>query len=157
MIDPNKTDIRWVRFKKDEKPITGLTIQQHQMLEALRKDEEVKDEIRFEIINKKLYANYVRIFRAAEGCITCHNSQGSAGAFNRGEPIGAVIIEIPATETRRTTLLNRVWIIVAMLIGGTGAFVAFYIIMQRVILRPSASCERWPITSPKETSISEAQ
>jgi signal transduction histidine kinase len=33
-------------------------------------------------------------------------------------------------------LLNRVWIIIAGLIAGTGAIVAFYVITQRVILRP---------------------
>jgi signal transduction histidine kinase len=36
----------------------------------------------------------------------------------------------------KTTLLNRVWIIVAGLIAGTGAIVVFYWITQRVILRP---------------------
>jgi signal transduction histidine kinase len=45
-------------------------------------------------------------------------------------------VERPAGEIRRAELLNRVWIIVAMLIGGTGAFIAFYVITQRVILSP---------------------
>jgi len=136
VMDPNKTDIRWVRFEKDEKQIEGLTTQQQLMVEALRKDEETSDQIRFEKRKRKPYASYVRIFRATEGCITCHNPQGSAGTFNRGEPIGAVIVERPATEIRRAVLLNRVWVIVAGLISGTGAIVAFYIITQRVILRP---------------------
>jgi two-component system, NarL family, sensor histidine kinase BarA len=136
VMDPNKTDIRWVRFKKDENRIEGLTTQQRLMVEALRKDEETTDQIRFENSKHTLYASYVRVFRATEGCITCHNPQGSAGAFSRGEPIGAVIIERPAAEIRRAALLNRVWVIVAGLISGTGAIVAFYIITQRVILRP---------------------
>jgi signal transduction histidine kinase len=34
------------------------------------------------------------------------------------------------------TLMNRVWIIAAFLIAATGAIIAFYIITQRVILRP---------------------
>jgi signal transduction histidine kinase len=136
VMDPNKTDLRWVRFKKDEKQIEGLTDQQSQMIEALREDEATSDQIRFQNKNKKLYATYVRVFRATDGCVTCHNPQGSAGAFNRNEAIGAVIIEKPAAEIRRAVLLNRVWIFVAMLISGTGAFVAFYIITQRVILRP---------------------
>jgi len=136
VIDPNKSDIRWIRFKKDEKLIEGLTGQQRQMIDAMSQDDAITDQIRFENINQKQYYSYVRVFRATESCITCHNPQGSAGAFNRNEPIGAVIVEKPAAEIRRADLLNRVWIIVAGLISGTGAIVAFYIITQRVILRP---------------------
>jgi signal transduction histidine kinase len=47
-----------------------------------------------------------------------------------------VVIQRPATEISRTVLLNRVWIIVAGLIAGAGAIITFYIITQRVILRP---------------------
>jgi len=136
IIDPNKTDMRWVRFTKDEKPIRGISSQQRQTMEELRKDEDSLDQIRFEYRNKKLYTSYVRVFRATESCVGCHNSQGSAQAFSRNEPIGALIIEKPAEEIKRADLLNGVWIVFAMLIGVTGAFVAFYIITQRVILSP---------------------
>jgi two-component system, NarL family, sensor histidine kinase BarA len=136
VIDPNKTDMRWVRFTKDEKPIGGISSQQRQTMEELRKDEDSLDQIRFEYRNKKLYTSYVRVFRATESCVGCHNSQGSAQAFSRNEPIGALIIEKPAEEIKRADLLNGVWIVFAMLIGVTGAFVAFYIITQRVILSP---------------------
>jgi len=136
VMDPNKTDIHWFRFKKDEKNIEGLSDQQQQMIDAMLEDEETPDHIRLEKRDSKLYASYVRVFRASESCITCHNPQGSAGPFNRNEPIGAVIVERPATEIRRAVLLNRVWLLVAGLISGTGAIVAFYVITQRVILRP---------------------
>ena len=136
VMDPNKTDIRWVRFKKDDKQIEGISAQKRLAIEALREDEEAADQIQFETRNHKLYATYVRVFRASENCVSCHNPQGSAGAFNRNEAVGAVIVERPAAEIRRAVLLNRVWIVVAMLISGTGAFIAFYIITQRVILRP---------------------
>ena len=136
VMDPNKTDIRWVRFKKDDKKIEGLTVQQRLMVEDLRDNEDSSDQIRFETRKNTLYSSYVRVFRATEGCITCHNPQGSAGAFNRNEAIGAVVVERPAAEIRRAVLFNRVWIIVAGLISGTGAIVAFYIITQRVILSP---------------------
>ncbi|MGD0078178.1 MAG: hypothetical protein ABSB91_06090, partial [Sedimentisphaerales bacterium] len=55
IIDPNKTDMRWVRFTKDEKPIRGISSQQRQTMEELRKDEDSLDQIRFEYRNKKLY------------------------------------------------------------------------------------------------------
>jgi two-component system sensor histidine kinase BarA len=136
VMDPNKTDLRWIRFRKDEKPAEGLTLQQRLMIEELREDEETPDQMRFETRNRKLYTSYVRLIRAAESCVGCHNPQGSAGAFNRNEPIGAVIVERPAGEIQKAVLLNRVWIAVAMLIGLVGAFVAFYVITQRVILSP---------------------
>jgi len=136
VLDPNKTDIRWVRFKKDDKKIEGLTVQQRLMVEDLRDNEDSSDQIRFETRKNTLYSSYVRVFRATEGCITCHDRQGAAVAFNGNEAIGAVIVERPAAEIRRAVLLNRVWIIVAGLISGTGAIVAFYIITQRVILSP---------------------
>ena len=136
VLDPNKTDLKWVRFKKDEKQIEGLTNQQSQMIKALLDDEDTPDQIRFENRGGKLYATYVRVFRAADGCISCHNPQGSAEQFNRNEAVGAVIIERPSSEIRRAVLLNWVWLLVAGLISGTGAFVAFYVITQRVILSP---------------------
>jgi two-component system sensor histidine kinase BarA len=136
VIDPNKTDMRWIRFTKDEKPIAGISSQQRQTIEDLRKDEDAIDQIHFETRNKKLYTSYVRVFRATESCVGCHNPQGSAQSFGRNEPIGAFIVEKPAAEIKRAVLLNRVWSVFAMLIGATGAFVAFYIITQRVILSP---------------------
>jgi signal transduction histidine kinase len=136
VLDPNKTDMQWVRFKKDEKKIEGVTGRQRDMIDELRKDDDIPDQIRFEKRNHKLQACYVRVFRATEGCVACHNPQGTAEAFNRNEPVGAVVIERKASEISRASLLNLVWIFVAILIGGTGAFVAFYIITQRVILSP---------------------
>jgi signal transduction histidine kinase len=47
-----------------------------------------------------------------------------------------VVIQRPAGEVSRIVGMNQVWIIVAGLIAGAGAIVAFYMITQRVILRP---------------------
>jgi signal transduction histidine kinase len=82
------------------------------------------------------YSNYVAIFRAKDGCINCHKAQGSASAFLPNEQIGAVIIQRPAKEIDDAIFLNRVSIIMAGLFAGAGAVVAFYMITQRVILRP---------------------
>jgi signal transduction histidine kinase len=40
------------------------------------------------------------------------------------------------SDIDKTVFMNRVWVVVAGLIGGIGAIVAFYMITQRVILRP---------------------
>ncbi len=135
-LDVNRTDLRWIRFEKDDEQLTRLSDTQKEIVEELTDDEENFDQVRFEKKEGMLYSSYVRIFRANDSCISCHNPQGSAGAFNRNEPVGLVIIERPAADIARAMLLNSVWIVVAGLIGGAGAIVAFYVITQRVILRP---------------------
>jgi signal transduction histidine kinase len=137
VMDTNDTDIRWIRFTKDsEKKLQQLTEEQKEMVESLRSQEDRDDNILFAKKEGILQSNYVRIFRATDSCISCHNPQGSASAFLLNEQIGAAVIQRPAGEISNTVLMNRVWIIVAGLIAGAGAVVAFYMITQRVILRP---------------------
>ena len=136
-MDINNPDMRWIRFTKEgEKQLQLLTAEQKEMIEFLKSGEDRNDHIRFSKSGGILQSNYVRIFRATDSCISCHNPQGSAGAFSRNEATGAVVIQRPAGEIRRTVFMNRLWIIVAGLIGGAGAIVAFYWITQRVILSP---------------------
>lgn len=137
VMDVNKPEMRWIRFAKDRRgQLKRLTDEQRQMIESLKVEEARDDRIWLAKYEGVLHSNYVRIFRATENCISCHNPQGSAGAFLQNEPIGAVVIWRPAGEISKTVLLNRVWIIAAGLIAGAGAIVAFYMITQRVILRP---------------------
>jgi two-component system sensor histidine kinase BarA len=137
VLDVNNPEMRWVRFtKEDGKQLTALTEEQKEMIESLKAEEEREDNVLLAKYDGVLHSSYIKVFRATEGCISCHNPQGSAGPFSQNELIGAVVIQRPAAEISRTVLLNRVWIIVAGLIAGTGAIVAFYMITQRVILRP---------------------
>ena len=129
--------IQWIRFtKENEKQIANLAKQQQQMIESLKSEEDRDDNLLLFKNRGILNSNYVRIFRANDNCISCHNPQGSAGAFSRNEPVGAFVIRRPAGEISNTVLMNRVWIIVAGVIALAGAIVAFYVITQRVILRP---------------------
>ncbi|GAF89804.1 unnamed protein product, partial [marine sediment metagenome] len=137
MLDANDAQIRWIRFTKDEQnKMQLLTDEQIEMIKLLKADEDRDDRIRFAKKDGILQSNYVRIFRATDKCISCHNPQGSASAFSRNEPIGAVIIQRPARSIRKTGTMNQVCVIIAGLIAGIGAIVAFYMITQRVILRP---------------------
>jgi len=137
VMDPNSPQMRWIRFTgNDREQLTTLTEAQTETIESLKSAEDREDSVFLERKAGVLESNYVRLFRAADSCISCHNPQGSAGAFGRNEPIGAVVIEQPAGAIGKTVLMNRLWIIVAGLIGGIGAIVAFYMITQRVILRP---------------------
>ncbi|HUS74163.1 MAG TPA: HAMP domain-containing sensor histidine kinase [Sedimentisphaerales bacterium] len=136
-LDVNDPEVRWFRFAEDdEKRLQQLTEEQRRMIKSLRAQEAREDNIFFAEKTGVLYSNYVRIFKADDTCINCHKPQGSASAFSPNEQIGAVIIQRPATEISNAILLNRVSIIVAGLFAGAGAIVAFYMITQRVILRP---------------------
>jgi signal transduction histidine kinase len=137
VLDVNDTGIRMVRFTKDsETELSQLTEEQKEMIKALKSEQTREDNIFFTRKAGLRYSNYVRIFRANDKCISCHKPQGSASAFSPNEQICAVIIQRPATEISNTILLNRVSIIIAGLFAGAGAVVAFYMITQRVILRP---------------------
>ncbi|MBN1392186.1 MAG: HAMP domain-containing histidine kinase [Sedimentisphaerales bacterium] len=135
--DVNNPEMRWIRFTKEgEDQSSTLTEEQQEMIKSLKANEERSDNI---VLSKKdgvLYSNYVKVFRATENCISCHNPQGPSKPFSRNELIGAAVIQRPAAEISKTILINRVWVIVAGLIAGTGAIVAFYTITQRVILSP---------------------
>jgi len=138
VLDVNDSGLLWIRFtsRQDNKQMQILTDEQKKMVELLRADESIDDNITFARYGGLLQSSYVRIFRATDSCISCHNPQGSASPFSKNEPIGAAIVQRPADEISRTAFMNLIWIIVAGLIGGTGAIVTFYMITQRVILRP---------------------
>jgi len=142
-LDPDRvgTEMRWLRFTKEGQvnypDLSGRTTNYElKMVEYLLNQQNRQDSIFWKRSHGRLQSDYVRIFRATDTCITCHNPQGSAGAFSLNEPIGALIIQTPTGEISKTLLLNRVWIIITFAIAGTGAIIAFYMITQRVILRP---------------------
>jgi two-component system sensor histidine kinase BarA len=138
MLDVNESDILWIRFNKEQEneQLQAMTDELKNIVELLKDDQSRDDNITFAKYDGVLHSGYVRIFRATETCISCHNPQGSASPFNKNEPIGAAVINRPAAEISNTAVMNLIWTIVAGLIGGTGAIVAFYMITQRVILRP---------------------
>jgi two-component system sensor histidine kinase BarA len=139
IMDVNKPEIRWIRFSRNNQTSPSqLSDIQRQMIKSLKADEDIDEKIVLSRNNDTLQSDYVRIFKATESCVSCHNPQGSATAFSLNEPIGAVVIQSLGIggELRKTVFMNRVWIIVAGLIAGTGAIVVFYWITQRVILRP---------------------
>ena len=150
-IDVNDPDMRWIRFtpvpsqpqvqatdNENRSVYSGFTEQAGQLVETLKADQDRNDNILLEKEDGVLQSNYVRIFRATDHCISCHNQQGIASAFSLNEPIGAVLIRFRGigSEISKTKFMNRVWVIVAGIIGGIGAVIAFYWITQRVILRP---------------------
>ncbi len=139
VIDVNNPDMRWIRFaKSDEEQFQRLADEQKQMIESLKAEETADENIALTEYNGVIQSTYVRIFRATDNCIKCHDEQGSAGAFSSNELIGAAVFQSRdlVGEIRDTKLMNLLFIFVAGLIGGTGAIVAFYWITQSVILRP---------------------
>jgi len=137
--DPNDNEISWIRFtEQDVNSLPELTEETEKEIEKLIDDQDRDDHIFFPKEQGGSQSNYIRIFRATDSCISCHTQQGTASPFDLNKPIGAALIRSRglAGERDNTVFMNRIWIIVAGLIGGTGAIVTFYVITQRLILRP---------------------
>ncbi len=137
--DANDTDIRWIRFTKDDPNLVAEFSEDVNNMVADIKDDEDRDEsVRVLKTEAGKETHYVRIFRATDHCINCHHQQGTASPFILNKPVGAALIRSRelALDRGNTIFMNTVWIFVAGLIGGTGAIVTFYVITQRLILRP---------------------
>jgi two-component system sensor histidine kinase BarA len=137
--DPNDTRITWISFmEENEKVLSELDEEVRRMIEALKNDPDRDEDILLKRNEGRLESHYVRNFRASAHCIDCHNPQGSAGPFTLNKLIGTALIQSPdvSSEINRTVFMNRLWIIVAGLLGGAGAIVVLYVLTQRVILRP---------------------
>jgi two-component system sensor histidine kinase BarA len=130
--------VQWIRFGKADEKQPGLTNEQRQAIRELKAKEAEHDLFWLTYKQNDNRSNYVRIVRASEGCtvIGCHNTNGSAPPYSHNEAVGAIVVQTPARELSRTFSLNRLWIIVAGLLASTGAVVTFYVIVQRVVLRP---------------------
>ena len=139
-MDPNDPGVRWIDLRggANRKVLATLGGVRKDMVTDLLKDENRVDDLRFTETDGLLASHYVRVFRATEGCISCHNAEGSAAAFAPNEVVGVALLDAHGigANLHRTRLLNWLWIAVAGLIGGTGAMVAFYWITQRLILSP---------------------
>jgi len=137
--DVNAPSVIWIRFRQGyEKQLMQLTHTQRKMLESLKVSPGRDDALILTKTGRSLQSDYVRLFRATESCLRCHNPQGSARELTLNEPVGAAVIRAAGmgSELRKTIFLNRIWIITAGLLAGTGAVITFYWITQRVILRP---------------------
>ncbi|MHC4678514.1 MAG: sensor histidine kinase [Planctomycetota bacterium] len=137
--DANDVEISWIRFTEEsEKNLSKLSEQVAERIRALRADQDRDEDILTAWREGLLENTYVRIFKATDRCLSCHNAQGTASAFGLNEPVGAVVIQSRdlAGDVSKTVFMNRFWIIVAGLIGGAGAIVIFYVITQSLILRP---------------------
>ena len=139
-VEPNSPDIYWVSFLDEaqrNKQLARLAKSQRRLIKTLI-NEQQQDDVEFVEQDQITYSDYVRIFRAEDSCLSCHNPQGPGTPFSRHQLIGAALIHRPANQLgfSRTILLNWVWIGFAFAIALVGAIVAFYWITQTVILRP---------------------
>ena len=113
-----------------------LSISQKRNVALLRETPDVSDVAWIEREAGGVMHHYVRLVRAEESCQQCHSEQGSAAAYTKNQQVGVIVVKTPAIGLAWTLFMNRIWIVVAGLLAGVGAMVAFYTIFQRVILRP---------------------
>ena len=137
--DTNDSEISWFRFTGEgQTALSKLSNEIRETVESLRNDSDRDESLLIAKHGGHRVSYYVRIFKATDRCLSCHNAQGTASPLVLNEPVGVAIIQSRdlAGEISNTVFMNRISIIVAGLIGGTGAIVAFYMITQRLILRP---------------------
>lgn len=138
--DPNERSLLWIDFRKEQakNEIARLTGIQKKLLDTVRGKGGRDEALALNEVNGTSQSDYVRLFRATDGCLSCHNAQGTAGALSRNEVVGAAFVQSRGVggDLRKMLFMNIIWTIMAGVIGLTGAVVAFYWITQRVILRP---------------------
>lgn len=129
--------IHWFRLEKeDTQDLSFLTSKQQNVLEELRKKGAPSGYSWLLKEHGIPYRYYMQIVHAEDRCISCHNPQGTALPFNAKEEVGAIIVRTPDSQTSNINLMNTVCVIFAGLLAGSGAIVAVYVIIQRLILRP---------------------
>ena len=135
--DPNDVAIRWIRLDSpDTLASVQLSDEQRSVALRLRDEERDHDYAWIERNSGSVESHYVRVVRAGDSCLTCHNPQRGASAFNKNQAVGVLIVKTPAREISKALIINRIVTIVAYLLAATGAMIAFYTIAQRLILRP---------------------
>lgn len=138
--DPNERSLLWIDFRKEQAKteIARLSPVQKKLLDEVRGKGGRDEAIALGRVNGTRQSDYVRLFRATEGCVSCHNPQATGGAFSLHEAVGAAFVQsrVVGGDLDKMMFMNRIWTVMAGVIGLTGAVVAFYWITQRVILRP---------------------
>ncbi|MBN1786854.1 MAG: HAMP domain-containing histidine kinase [Sedimentisphaerales bacterium] len=129
--------VKWLRFGPSQKEWQPqLTKEQNEAIEKLREPDNVSELAWEEDVKGYPETIYLNLVRANKKCLACHSSEGSAPAFSLLEAVGVVFVQMPPRGMSRTMLLNQICLVIAGLLAGGGAIVAFYIIAQRVILSP---------------------
>ena len=135
--DPNDLAITWTRLEAESAELpSDWTESQRTEAEPLLADPDGYEHGWIDTSTIPHKNTYVRIVRATDACLACHSPDRSATPFHKNERLGVLLIRSPVREYTKTVLINRVTTIVAGLLAGTAAMVAFYAIAQRVILRP---------------------
>ena len=138
--DPNERSLLWIDFRKEQakNEIARLSPVQKKLLDEVRGKGGRDEALMLGRVNGTLQSDYVRLFRATEGCVGCHSPQAVGGAFSLHEVVGAAFVQSRGVggDLYKMKFMNRIWTLMAGVIGLTGAVVAFYWITQRVILRP---------------------
>jgi signal transduction histidine kinase len=129
--------VKWLRFDQTQQNWQKqLSKRQNETIEQLKQQSGDSERAWAEKTDGSSETTYINLVRANKRCLACHSAEGSAPAFSLAEPVGAILVQMPGRDTSRTLLLNRICLVIAGILAGAGAIVAFYIIAQRVILSP---------------------
>ncbi|MHC4987369.1 MAG: sensor histidine kinase [Planctomycetota bacterium] len=138
VLDDSDHRVQWIRIDEESNRAGDiLSDVEKSKLKIIREDATVSDQSWTEYNEKTGWWNhYLRLVKAEENCLRCHTGQALPPVFVKNQEIGILIVKTPARGLAWALFMNRLWIVIAGLLAATGAIVSFYIITQRVILRP---------------------
>ncbi len=134
----NDVPVMWFELKKDN-PFNLEHVPEKIASEAakLLEDENVSDTFWVSKSEKGLsISNYISIIRAKDVSSDSQYLESLMPGYSANEPVGILYLRTNMLGLNRTKLFNNIAIIVAGLLAATGALIAFYLIAQRIILRP---------------------
>ncbi len=74
-LDVNDLPLQWVRFTdKADDDLTGLSAQQADVVQSLRQDSESEYDLSTGKVDGVLLGQYIKVIRATESCMRCHNA-----------------------------------------------------------------------------------
>ncbi len=85
------------------------------------------------------YAHAVRVSRS---CLSCHDEGKTAQPYRENQIAGIITVDLPASDSDRDLLLNRLAMIAAGALAGILAILVFYVITHRFILGPIEELRR---------------
>ncbi|AQQ70026.1 Non-motile and phage-resistance protein [Limihaloglobus sulfuriphilus] len=131
-------NIRWRRFELENQPESETVFSKKELKTITEIREEDKQPFRVwgEGSGALATKKYVHLIKSESRCLQCHSEQGAAPPFQNNQPIGAFVITKLVGHTDRARLVNIICILMAGLLAGSGAIIALYVTVQKVILSP---------------------
>jgi two-component system, NarL family, sensor histidine kinase BarA len=131
-------NIRWRKFTAGQEPAGDVVFSRKEIktIDEIREEDRQPFRVWSEGAGSLATKKYVHLIKSEERCLQCHSPQGAAPPFQNNQPIGAFVVTKLVGHRDRARLVNMICILMAGLLAGSGAIIALYVTVQKVILSP---------------------